>query len=232
MGQRQDMFLVPWSLSLFRNLFCKANSMFKQFCCLVYVQVLGLHLALAQFCRVGEKLPVLYCHSWVFLQRKANIKDRFLALHILLFSLLLRLLQHSTETSKSMWRWCACISINVQELCVYCSDWNIDIGNIIHDITQQCKFFKKNLSLVSLPGTRIFFQVYIPPRTLFYILWDAQSYCRYKTQFLVTRSLHHQNANFTPEYVGCLLNYLKKYMVKKLDLMYPDYPLQKFSSGF
>lgn len=46
------------------------------------------------------------------------------------------------------------------------------------------------------------------------------------------RSLYHQNANFTPEYVGHLLNNLKKYMVKVLVLAYSDYPLQRFSSGF
>lgn len=45
---------VLWSLSLFLNLFCKANSVFKQFWCLLYVQALGLHLALVQLCRVGK----------------------------------------------------------------------------------------------------------------------------------------------------------------------------------
>lgn len=85
---------------------------------------------------------------------------------------------------------------------------------------------------ISMNQTKIFFQVYILPRTPFYILWDAQSYCRYKTQFLVMRSLHHQNANFTPEYVGHLLNNLKTYMVKMLVLIYSDYLIQSFSSSF
>lgn len=46
------------------------------------------------------------------------------------------------------------------------------------------------------------------------------------------RSLRHQNANFTPEYVGHLLNNLKKYMVKMLVLIYSDYLIQSFSSSF
>lgn len=46
------------------------------------------------------------------------------------------------------------------------------------------------------------------------------------------RFLHYQNVNFTPEYVGHLLNNLKKFMVEMLVLVYSDYPLQNFSSGF
>lgn len=46
------------------------------------------------------------------------------------------------------------------------------------------------------------------------------------------RFLHYQNVNFTPEYVGHLLNNLKKSMVEMLVLVYSDYPLQNFSSGF
>lgn len=46
------------------------------------------------------------------------------------------------------------------------------------------------------------------------------------------RSLHYQNVNFTPEYVGHLLNNLKKSMVEMLVFVYSDYALQNFSSGF
>lgn len=46
------------------------------------------------------------------------------------------------------------------------------------------------------------------------------------------RSLHYQNVNFTPEYVGHLLNNLKKSVVEMLVLVYSDYPLQNFSLGF
>lgn len=113
------------------------------------------------------------------------------------------------------------------------SEWNVNTEEIIHYITVQCKFFKKGLSFVSFLWTRWkYFSMYISYLGHSFVVYRMPRATVDIKQFLVIRSLHHQNANFTPEYVGHLLNNLKKYMVKMLFFMYSDYLLQRFSSVF
>lgn len=87
-GKMQEVFPVMWSLHLFLKLFPKANDIFKQSLCLLYPQGLGLHLALAQLCRV-EKSCLSLTANLEYSFREKTMSAWFSALHILLFSLLL-----------------------------------------------------------------------------------------------------------------------------------------------
>ena len=141
----QDVLLVMCSLHLFLNLSCKGNNIFKHSFCLLYPQGLGLHLALVQLCRAEKScLYLTGILEYSFREKKMSKTDSQLC--IFCFSLFFCKFSSTGETLKSMWRWCAFRSINVQELCVcISSDWNIDTEKVIHDITQQCKFFSRRI---------------------------------------------------------------------------------------
>lgn len=152
--KREVVFPVMRTLHLFLNLFCKANNIFKQSLWLLYLQRLGLYLALEQLCSVEKG------HSSLTAILEYTFREKLMSkthswLCIFCFSLFFCNSSSTGATLKSTWRWCALTSINVQELrvCIN-SDWNTYAGKAIHNITQQCKFFKKNVGLASFLWTR------------------------------------------------------------------------------